>query len=128
VIWPKQGMTRDGAAYPLATPARRTEEIDSGFWPTPTVHGNHNRKGMSKNSGDGLATAVKTWPTPTASDGTGGPGSSGRQGGENLRTAVGGTLNPTWVEWLMGWPLGWTDLEPLETDKFREWLSRHGKD
>jgi len=29
----------------------------------------------------------------------------------------GGKLNPTWVEWLMGWPLGWTDLKPLETDK-----------
>jgi hypothetical protein len=23
-----------------------------------------------------------------------------------------------WVEWLMGWPLGWTDLKPLETDKY----------
>ena len=23
----------------------------------------------------------------------------------------GGKLNPTWVEWLMGFPLGWTDLE-----------------
>jgi hypothetical protein len=30
---------------------------------------------------------------------------------------IGGTLNPTWVEWLMGWPLGWTDLKPLETGK-----------
>jgi hypothetical protein len=28
-----------------------------------------------------------------------------------------GRLNPTWVEWLMGWPLGWTDLKPLEMDK-----------
>jgi DNA (cytosine-5)-methyltransferase 1 len=30
---------------------------------------------------------------------------------------IGGQLNPTWVEWLMGWPLGWTDLKPLEMDK-----------
>jgi hypothetical protein len=28
---------------------------------------------------------------------------------------VGGQLNPTWVEWLMGFPLGWTDCEDLET-------------
>jgi hypothetical protein len=28
-----------------------------------------------------------------------------------------GKLNPTWVEWLMGWPLAWTDLKPLEMDK-----------
>jgi hypothetical protein len=26
-----------------------------------------------------------------------------------------GFLNPMWVEWLMGFPLGWTDLEDLET-------------
>jgi DNA (cytosine-5)-methyltransferase 1 len=35
-----------------------------------------------------------------------------------LAAQVGGKLNPTWVEWLMGWPLEWTDLKPLETDKF----------
>ena len=29
----------------------------------------------------------------------------------------GGQLNPMWTEWLMGWPLGWTELKPLETDK-----------
>jgi DNA (cytosine-5)-methyltransferase 1 len=28
-----------------------------------------------------------------------------------------GQLNPMWVEWLMGWPLGWTDLKPLVMDK-----------
>jgi len=38
-----------------------------------------------------------------------------------------GTLNPTWVEWLMGWPIGWTDLKPLEMDKFQQWLDSHGK-
>jgi hypothetical protein len=40
--------------------------------------------------------------------------------------ANGGQLNPTWVEWVMGWPLGWTDLELLETDKFLSWLQLHG--
>jgi len=30
---------------------------------------------------------------------------------------IGGQLNPMWVEWLMGWPLEWTDLKPLEMDK-----------
>jgi hypothetical protein len=37
----------------------------------------------------------------------------------------GGKLNPQWVEWLMGWPMGWTGLQPLETDKFQEWLRQH---
>jgi len=35
--------------------------------------------------------------------------------------------NPQWVEKLMGWPVGWTDLQPLETDKFQQWQSSHGK-
>ena len=26
-----------------------------------------------------------------------------------------GRLNPTWVEWLMGYPIGWTDLSASET-------------
>jgi hypothetical protein len=39
---------------------------------------------------------------------------------------AGGKLNPTWVEWLMGWPLGWTDLKPLEMDKFQQWQQQHG--
>jgi hypothetical protein len=40
---------------------------------------------------------------------------------------AGGWLNPTWVEWLMGWPIGWTDCAPLETDRFQQWCSSHGK-
>jgi len=39
---------------------------------------------------------------------------------------IGGTLNPTWVEWLMGWPLGWTDLKPLATDKSHFVPQQHG--
>ena len=40
---------------------------------------------------------------------------------------IGGQLNPTWVEWLMGWPLGMTDLKPLEMDKFHCVQQLHGK-
>lgn len=32
-----------------------------------------------------------------------------------LQTFVDGRLNPTWVEWLMGFPIGWTELEGSET-------------
>ena len=35
-------------------------------WATPNVCGNHNRKGASKTSGDGLSTQVKNWATPVA--------------------------------------------------------------
>lgn len=33
----------------------------------------------------------------------------------NLNDQIGGQLNPTWVEWLMGFPLGWTDLNASGT-------------
>ena len=38
-----------------------------------------------------------------------------------------GQLNPTWVEWLMGWPIGWTDLKPLEMDKSPCVQQQHGE-
>ena len=38
-----------------------------------------------------------------------------------------GQLNPMWVEWLMGWPIGWTDLKPLETDKSHYVQQQHGE-
>jgi hypothetical protein len=48
-----------------------------------------NRRGASPEAGDGLETAVKRWPTPTAEDGEGGPGHARtKQGSPNLRTAV----------------------------------------
>jgi hypothetical protein len=35
----------------------------------------------------------------------------------------GGGVNPDWVEWLMGLPIGWSALQPLEMDGFRKsWL------
>jgi hypothetical protein len=40
---------------------------------------------------------------------------------------VGGSLNPTWVEWLMGWPLGWTDCSAPATAKYQAWFDSHGR-
>ena len=70
------------------------------------------------------------WPTPSTRDHKGGYIGgrirNGKVSWDTLDVAVqhtdnqskdGGQLNPTWVEWLMGWPLGWTDLKPLEMDK-----------
>ena len=100
------------------------------LWPTPTVNGNYNRVGASATSGDGLATAVRMWPTPTLTKG----GRLDEWGGSGARKALRalvspeeltGPLNPTWVEWLMGWPSGWTDYAPLETAKFQEWQQQH---
>ena len=45
-----------------------------------------------------LDRAVAMWPTP-----------------ESGKEKTTGQLNPTWVEWLMGYPSGWTDLNVSET-------------
>ena len=45
----------------------------------------------------------------------------------SLATHAGGKLNPVWVEWLMGWPLGWTDLKPLEMDRSHCAQQQHGE-
>ena len=39
----------------------------------------------------------------------------------SMRAGNGGQLNPDWVEWLMGWPIGWTKTEPIELD-WRNWV------
>jgi hypothetical protein len=47
----------------------------------------------------------------------------------NMRRDIslyGWKMSPRAMEWLMGWPIGWTDLQPLETAKFRQWLASHG--
>lgn len=44
---------------------------------------------------------------------------------KQMTAGNGGQLNPTWTEWLMGWPLEWTALKPLATDKFRQWRQQH---
>jgi len=65
------------------------------------------------------ATKSNTYATPQARDFRTGQKSrwENPERTRNLNDQVGGQLNPTWVEWLMGWPLGWTDLKPLATGK-----------
>jgi hypothetical protein len=78
------------------------------------------------------------WSTPRAVDGPHLPASmtetirqrivNGKATlGETTMAVAGGQLNPMWVEWLMGFPLGHTDLKPLAMDKYRLWLQQHGR-
>ncbi len=209
--WPASGTMRNGSVYRRHKSEPIIEDCGGGAWPTPSVCGNYNRKGASATSGDGLATAVQMWLTPTVADTFTGHLQSSQQkdgsmhsvnlsqavqmwttprasdhkasdrndetkfslteavkywptpkgspsgpdyarmnraesGGDDLATAVaremlptpksrdwkvqtqrgkhapqdslcnqpgivGGQLNPTWVEWLMGYSLGWTALD-----------------
>lgn len=95
--------------------------------PTLTVCGNYNRKGVSANSGDGLATVVKRMQTLVADDSVNrAKGKFNSCGEPKLSGQVGGPLNPTWCEWFMGWPMGWTESAALEMDKFQQWCASHG--
>ena len=103
-----------------------------GLWPTPTTKTNVQIQGIgaaaaNPKRGTTLAGAVTMWPTPGASDHKSGTGYDHTQNSHppQLRHLSGGLLNPTWVEWLIGWPLGWTDLNPSGTDKFQSWRRLH---
>jgi len=96
------------------------------FWATPIAA---NAVGSSRPPSKGggsrdLRQDVKMWPTPLARDHKGGYLGgrirNGKVSMDSLDVAVqhtdnqnktGGLLNPWWVEWLMGYPRGWTDLK-----------------
>jgi hypothetical protein len=112
-------MTGQSLPQMVNTPAK---------WPSPNAR-DWKDSGASQGNrkSPNLGTQVH-WPTPRAADHKGATSadamSKAAARGFNpnlpeLTAAIsgGGSLNPTWVEWLMGWPLGWTDLKPLAMDK-----------
>lgn len=126
--WPRWGTIWRGALYPLPTLAPRTYGAGCGLLPTPMASDTGTRFNRSPSRGaKKRPTAIQErFPTPQSAD------AKGRQNwsvdhGEKLTNLVGGSLNPDWVEWLMGWPIGQTACEPLGTDKFRQWLQQHGE-
>jgi hypothetical protein len=53
---------------------------------------------------------------------------TGRQDRQiKLSDQVGGKLNPEWVEWLMNFPIGFTDLKVLATPKCHSVPQPHGE-
>lgn len=133
--WPKAGMVCAGAAYRLRKWERRIIEIGSGYVPTPRANENGDYqydRGDKSKPRPTLAGWVKMWPTPRASDGmisklrSKNTEHKGRLEDAIALESPGGYLSPMWVEWLMGWPIGWTGLEPLGMDKFQQWLQQHG--
>jgi DNA (cytosine-5)-methyltransferase 1 len=127
-------------AWERITPALPTKGIGSGLWQTPTVQDGNGRDRHNQRDGTtipSLLGQVKSWPTPTTRDWRSGKSNqhekNSRPLNEVAQLAAGGnttrpmTLNPDWVEWLMGWPVGWTDLKPLAMDKFQKWLDSHGR-
>lgn len=130
----------------LTDAARRT-------WATPAAEGGPEpgRTSTPNRTGDKLVTQVIMWTTPVASENA---NRDTRQYRDHPRrstnlAAVAGShcspqdgltatdgdasspptrhLNPRFVEWLMGWPIGWTDCESSATESYRSWLRRHSR-
>lgn len=119
------------------------DAINRDFWPTPVA--SEGVKGSANGSKDFLSARV-VWPTPKSSLRGDCPSERNRNSPDlpsavkirptpsttDYRTgyrtdseaAPGGKLNPDWVEWLMGWPIGWTSTEPLPKTAVTEWLER----
>ena len=107
---PRSGMTRNGTLWERQTLVRRINATESGLWqktfPTPIVSDaiGAGRNGPRKDRKDGNVSSLKDFLS------------------KQYRLAY----PPVSIaEYMMGWPLGWTDLKPLEMDKFQEWQQQH---
>ncbi len=97
------------------------EAVAARMWPTPGGRLGDPKRGMPtpeqaakryRSGRRNLDDAVMLWPTPAARDwkDRGNFVIRERSEGASLPMAAGGPLNPPWVEWLMGFPPGWTAL------------------
>jgi len=152
-MWPTEFATPQARDFRTGQESRcdnptKTRNLNDQIakWPTPTACDHKGtsdplqaekvlERGYSHNLSEAVAYSRK-WPTPNASDHIQRKTSASwkEKGRVNyvlsnpeVTGVHGGQLNPTWVEWLMGWPLEWTDLKPLATDKYQQWLRSHGK-
>jgi hypothetical protein len=104
--WPQWGTMRNGECWARTTPALRRKERGSGFWPTLTANIGSKCGGRHHGKCDTLASRLAQV--------------------EGLNTTSTGRVNPTWSEWLMGFPYGWSAIESLETPKYQQWYASHG--
>ena len=128
--WPTWGLMRNGGLYPRAPLVPRNTGNVFFCWPTPNamagtnmrqtetpekfaeLRRKHAAKGQRKQlTLDVAAKAFPTGPIPWTQEAMihhileSPPGSF-------LDTGI---TNPTWCEWLMGFPMGWTETDALET-------------
>ena len=122
----KPRMSLVGQAW--ATPTSRDHKDGanpSEKVPTNSLLGRHAPRTMQngKASLNDGPTLRQPWPTPNAvtNHNRGSLQEYGGKGNAFRGTEMGSLrLNPSFVEWLMGFPIGWTALEPSETPSFRK--------
>jgi hypothetical protein len=112
--WPRSGSMRNGMCFQRPTLAPTICGNESGLLPTPRAS-------------DGMKHRIRPASVVRASK----RGHAGRlEDWVSLKEEITKNqcvyLNPGWLESLMKWPIEWSALTPLETDKFQEWLQQHG--
>jgi hypothetical protein len=97
LILPEWGWMHNGECFPLAPLVLHTCGVVCSLWPTPRADGRDNCGGSNaRKKAQATGTYISRYP------------------------------NPTFQERLMGWPLQWSALEPLGTDRFQRWRRLHG--
>ena len=154
--WPRWGTMRAGECWAHDTPEHPTDGTGSGSWlATPTATANQLSPSIQKHPGCRLWWPTPTkvhrpnegnvrmlrrqaiggaisWEEAKIMSG----GKDVRQrqgalpamrGADNIELVeTGGKLNPEWVEWLMGWPIGFSGCRRLEMGKYQQWSCLHG--
>lgn len=119
---PREATMLSGFVYPLPKLAQYTKETDGGCLPTPCAStggaGKNPNNPRGVHQGNPLATYVAMFPTPCAWDNRNRGNLSNpsvqrrkKMGKQIMLSQGGGALNPTWVEWLMGFPIEHTALK-----------------
>ena len=127
--WKMKGTKYNRIYFQLQVSTLPTKETEYGLLPTPRVSGQEGYETRAARKGHKVAMSYAEaglLPTPRASEykDTGPMGSKSHKhmldrkylcavAQENVGTT--GQLNPPFVEWMMGFPIGWTELKPLET-------------
>ena len=122
-------LTEEEAQAMMNGTTLRPPRMKQWMWPTPKASGQEKldtlikRKGVKAAVQHNLTAAVEMWPTPTARDYKGQnslkhieekPRHNSQLPNRLRQKGITGSLNPTWVEWLMGYPAGYTDLKDWE--------------
>jgi hypothetical protein len=133
LTWRGKATPQGRSLFQLVPRTHLTEETEFSssveMWATPdaaaATRGGTLKRGKRPSGANrqvSLNDQVKMWPTPRACTAMAAANIQNRVNDKNpnLETLVaksiqpdqiGGSLNPEWVEWLMGYPEGWTDLE-----------------
>lgn len=109
--WPAWGSMRNGECTALLTQNSHRFEKDCGLLPAPCAT-DWKERGCVKRQ-------AKNWEDKNYAH--------QKRPAMFFASFYNDSMPVGFTEMLMGWPAGWSDSRPLETDKFRQWLSEHGK-